>query len=188
MNARYRKEKAFNAIIYFLEHTSMCHKKKTYKLLWLLDSEHFQIIGRSITGYQYFAWKMGPVPTELHEAIESRDDAEFEEFFDVDRREDGKYVTITLVPKEGKSFDEKYFSRKEMELLEDLSRRYDMATGQEMEDLTHRPGTPWYQVWEIEHRKQEAIPYEYALSGLASEDKDIITNIAHEREAFLANY
>ncbi|MEK6410381.1 MAG: Panacea domain-containing protein [Acidobacteriota bacterium] len=185
MNTRYQKEKAFNAIIYFLEHTHVCNKKKTYKMLWFLDSEFFQIIGRSVTGYQYFAWKMGPVPTELHEAVDS-DEADFREFFDVNRQDDGRYTTITFINK--KPFDPKYFSKKEMELLSDLSARFDMATGQEMEDLTHRPGTPWYQVWTVEGRKQAPIPYEYTLSNLNPEDRDIIQSIAKDKEAFLANY
>lgn len=186
MNARQRA-KAFNAITYFLDHTHDCNKKKTYKLLWFLDSEFFQIIGRSVTGYQYFAWKMGPVPTELHEAIDAQD-GEFEEFFDVEHRSVRGYETITLISK--KPFDEKYFSRRELDLLNDLSTRFDMATGKELEDLTHRPGTPWHQVWEVEGRKRAEIPLEYAvsLSGMSAEQKDIVVHIAQEREAFLANY
>lgn len=187
MTARYHKEKAFHAINFFLAHTSVCNKKKTYKLLWFLDSEFFQMIGRSVTGYQYFAWKMGPVPTELHEAIEAQE-GEFEEFFDVERRLVKGYETISLISK--KPFDERYFSKKELDLLNDLSNRFDLATGKELEDLTHQPGTPWHQVWEIEGRKQAEIPFEYAisLSGMSPQEKDIVASIAKEREAFLVNY
>lgn len=185
MNTRRQKEKAYNAITYFLDHTHICNKKKTYKLLWFLDSEYFQIIGRSVTGYQYFAWKMGPVPTELHEAVETND-PEFEEFFDIERHIYKDYETITFVSK--KPFDEKYFSKKEMELLKELSNRFDMATGKDMEDLTHLPGTPWHQVWEVEGRRQAAIPYEYTLCALAKDEREVVSYIAKEREAFLANY
>lgn len=185
MTGRYQKEKAFNAIIFFLEHTSMCNKKKTYKLLWCLDSEFFREIGRSVTGYQYFAWKMGPVPTELHEAIEACD-PEFEEYFDIERTITKTYETITFISK--KPFEEKYFSKKELELLHDIARRCDLMTGKEMEDLTHRPGTPWHRVWEVEGRKQAAIPYEYTLQGLSEEERETVSDIAREREAFLENY
>jgi uncharacterized phage-associated protein len=186
MIVRHQNEKAFNAIIYFLEHTSMCNKKKTYKLLWLLDSEHFRAIGRSVTGYQYYAWKMGPVPTALHEAIESGD-PEFAEFFDIERYIDRKgYETISLVSK--RPFDKQYFSKKELAILGDLVNRFDLATGEEMEQWTHREGTPWYQVWHVEGKKQAEIPYEYALSSLPAEEREIILHIAEEREEFVANY
>lgn len=185
MNPHHQREKAFHAIIYFLQHTSCCYKKKTYKLLWFLDSEFFQSIGRSVTGYQYYAWKMGPVPKDLHIAIDSGDPA-FEEFFDIHPVQSGGYDAIELVGK--KPFDEKYFSKKELDLLNDVSERFDMATAKELEDLTHLPGTPWYQVWEVEGNKQAPIPYGYALSNLSADDRETISNIAQEREAFLVNY
>jgi len=187
MSARYKKEKAYQAINFFLANTSCCNKKKTYKLLWYLDSEFFQRIGRGVTGFQYFAWKMGPVPTELHELIDNPD-AEFEEFFDIERRNIKGYETITLIAK--KEFDEKFFSRAEMNLMQQLAEQFDMATGGEMEDLTHREGTPWHQVWVVEGRRQKEIPFEYAvtLSNLSPQDKETLVAIATDREAFLANY
>jgi uncharacterized phage-associated protein len=187
MIVRHQNEKVFNAITYFTEHTSMCNKKKTYKLLWLLDSEHFQAIGRSVTGYQYFAWRMGPVPTALHEAIDS-DDPNLTDAFDIQRTFSKGHETITLVPK--RPFDPKVFSKKELAILEDLANRFDMMTGDEMEKWTHQPGTPWHQVWEIEGRHQAEISYEYVinLSNLPREEKETISHIARDREDFVANY
>src|SRR5688572_28476218 len=122
MPLSYRQEKAFNAITYFLEHTSMCNKKKLFKLLWLLDSEHYQTIGRTTTGYQYFAWKMGPVPTELHEAMESGD-AELLDRFEIEQTFNTKgHATIWLTSKQ--QFNPVYFSKKELEILRTLSERY----------------------------------------------------------------
>lgn len=185
MIVSYHKEKAYNAIAFFLEHTGYCFKKKTYKLLWLLDSEHFQTIGRSVTGYQYFAWKMGPVPTELHEAIDSNDPGLLE-YFEIEEQAVGRYTAVVL--KNRRPFDSKYFSKKELAIMEDLVNRFDMATGEEMEKFTHREGTPWHRVWEVEHRPQAEIPYEYALSGLDAQDRAIVLELAEERAAFLTNY
>ncbi|EQD63619.1 hypothetical protein B1B_06949, partial [mine drainage metagenome] len=41
------------------------------KLLYLLDFEHFRQTGYSVTGMEYHAWKMGPVPTDLFEEWEA---------------------------------------------------------------------------------------------------------------------
>lgn len=164
----------------------MCNKKKLFKLLWLLDSEHYQAIGRSVTGYHYFAWKMGPVPTELHEAMESCD-PELLERFEVEKTLSTKgYVTISLTSKQ--KFDAKYFSKKELEILQNLRDRFDLMNGGEMEAYTHREGTPWYRVWKVENRKQAEIPFEYVLDDLPEEEKQIVSELAREQEAFLINY
>jgi len=186
MIKNHHKEKAYNAITYFLTHTVMCNKKKLYKLLYLFDFEHFEQTGRNVTGFDYFAWKMGPVPTELHEAIES-DDEQLLEFFDVDRQRDRRgWETITLRNK--REFDRQYFSKREMRLLESLSDRFELMNGDEMEDFTHREGMPWYRVWVEENHKQSQIPYEYALDGLEEKEREIVLDIAQERKAFLENY
>jgi uncharacterized phage-associated protein len=186
MSATHTKEKAYNAITFFLENTTMCNKKKLFKLLWLLDSEHFRQIGRSVTGYEYAAWPMGPVPVELHNAIENQE-SDLTESFDINRQTDKRNrTTITLVNK--REFDKRYFSRNELDLLQRLAYNFDVMTGDEMEAFTHREGTPWYKVWVTEGRQQAEIPYEYALDNLPEDEKESILAIAEERRAFLTNY
>ena len=186
MSSSHRKEKAFNAITFFLEHTSMCNKKKLFKLLWLLDSEHYQAIGRTVTGYHYFAWKMGPVPTELHEAMESGD-PELLARFDMEQTISTKgYTTISLTSKQ--PFESKWFSKKELKILQSLADRFELMNGGEMEVWTHREGTPWYRVWAIENRKQAEIPFEYTLIDLPEKERETVLDLAREQEAFVNNY
>lgn len=186
MIVNYHKEKAFNAITYFLHNTVLCNKKKLYKLLFLLDFEHFEQIGRNVTGFDYFAWKMGPVPTELHEAIESEDELLLE-WFGVNEQIDKRgRPTITLESKQ--DFNERYFTRRELRILESLSERFELMNGDEMEAFTHREGTPWYRVWVEEKKRQNRIPYEYALDDLEEIERDIVLSIAQERQAFIENY
>ena len=187
MIVNHHKEKAFNAISYFVNHTSACNKKKLFKLLFLLDFEHFEQTGRSVTGYDYFAWDMGPVPAELHETIENPDQ-EFLDNFDIERipMPDGYRNAISL--KNKKPFEEKYFSKRELKMLKDISDRFHDSYGKELEDFTHREGTPWYRVWEGEKRKYKEIPYEYVLDGLPEADREAVIEIAKERAVFLANY
>lgn len=186
MPINYKKEKAYNAIAFFLENTTMCNKKKLFKLLWLLDSEHFRQIGRGVTGYEYQAWPMGPVPAELNTAIES-EDAELMERFDVNRQTDKRgRLTITLVNKG--EFDRKYFSRNELELLQKLAYMFDIMTGDEMEAFTHREGTPWHTVYVVESKQQAPIPFEYALDQMPDDEKETVLALAEERRAFLTNY
>lgn len=186
MIVNYHKEKAFNAITFFLNHTSLCNKKKLYKLLFLFDFEHFEQAGRNVTGFDYFAWKMGPVPTELHEAIDSNDEKLLERF-EVNKQYDRKgREIVSLVSKQ--PFEEKFFTRRELRLLASLADRFELMNGDEMEDFTHREGTPWYRVWVEEKRNQKQIPYEYALDKLEANEREVVLSIAQDRQAFIENY
>lgn len=70
MLVSHEREKMINAIIYFANHTRHLGKIKLFKLLYLLDFEHFSQTGRSVTGLDYRAWKFGPVPVALEQEWE----------------------------------------------------------------------------------------------------------------------
>jgi hypothetical protein len=61
----HERDKLVNAILYFAHETKHFGKIKLFKLLYLLDFEHFRQTGRSVTGLDYQAWKYGPVPVEV---------------------------------------------------------------------------------------------------------------------------
>ena len=61
----HEREKLVNAILFFAHATKHLGKIKLFKLLYLLDFEHFRQTGRSVTGLDYQAWKFGPVPVEV---------------------------------------------------------------------------------------------------------------------------
>jgi uncharacterized phage-associated protein len=65
----HHREKLINAIIYFATHTKYCGKTKLMKLLYFLDFKYFKQTGKSVTGQDYFAWQMGPVPRDLFEEL-----------------------------------------------------------------------------------------------------------------------
>src|SRR3972149_1376061 len=67
----HEREKLINAIIFFADNTRFLGKTKLCKLLYFLDFGHFKETGRSVTGMDYYAWKMGPVPVDLYEEVEA---------------------------------------------------------------------------------------------------------------------
>ena len=185
MNAERQKEKTYQAITFFLTNTNNCYKKKLYKLLFLLDFEFFEAAGRPVTHLDYFAWKMGPVPTELQEAIDCHEE-ELVRRFDINVEQVGDYAAVRLVNKS--DFDQRYFSEKELEILHQLADRWRDASAKDLEDFTHREGSPWDKVWSVEHKRQQLIPLDYALDYLGEEDRNAVREIANERAAFIANY
>ena len=49
------RDKLINSILFFAEHTRALGKIKLFKLLYLLDFEHFRKTGRPVTGMEYRA-------------------------------------------------------------------------------------------------------------------------------------
>jgi uncharacterized phage-associated protein len=186
-----QQAKAIHAIIFFTRNTSVCFKKKLFKLLYLLDSEHFQKTGRSVTEFEYAAFPMGPVPVVLHEQMVAGK-GELIENFSIIREYLGtndEGSDIEGISLEGKiEFEPKYFSDRQLELLNNLCDRFYLSTGKEMEEFTHKEEFAWYRVWRHGKGNREKIPYELVLDLLPSDEKEAVLTIAQERQVFLENY
>ena len=134
----HHREKLINAIIYFAKNTKYCGKTKLLKLLYFLDFLHFKQTGKSVTGLDYFAWEMGPVPKELFEEISGN------------MKPDMKAAIKELTPEEKfqlvipkNKFNGDYFSKKEMVLLEKVSFIFKEAKADAMVESTHLKNEPW---------------------------------------------
>lgn len=133
----HHREKLINVIIYFAKKTRYCGKTKLLKLLYFLDFTHFKQAGKSVTGLDYFAWEMGPVPKELFEEISGN------------MKPDMKSA-INDLPADGfqqirskKKFDDRYFSKKELDLLKNISFIFKDAQAEAMVESTHLKNKPW---------------------------------------------
>ena len=133
----FNREKLLNAIVYFAINTKYCGKTKLLKLLYFIDFMHFKQTGKSVTGMDYFAWDMGPVPKDLFEELSGP------------MKPDMK-ATIKDLPAEvfqkiqpTRKFDRKYFSNREMKLLNDISFIFKDAKADDMVESTHLKNEPW---------------------------------------------
>ena len=131
------REKIINAIIYFANNTKYCGKTKLLKLLYFLDFRHFKETGKSVTGLDYYAWNMGPVPKDIFEELSENMKPDLKK-------------AIHELPKEGfqkirpkQKFDPKYFSGHEMKLLEEISFIFKDAKADDMVESTHLKNEPW---------------------------------------------
>jgi len=85
----------------------------------------------------YYAWDMGPVPSDLYNELTE------------DMRPDLR-TAIKELSKEGfqkiipkKKFNDDYFSKREIKLLEDISYIFRDAKADEMIESTHLKNEPW---------------------------------------------
>lgn len=133
----HHREKLINAIIYFAKNTKYCGKTKLLKLLYFLDFCHFKQTGKSVTGLDYYAWKMGPVPKDLFEELSGSMKSDLAEAIaTVPINEFQK-----IAPR--KSFSEKYFTGREKKLLERIAFIFKSAKADDMVEATHLKNQPW---------------------------------------------
>ncbi|RKZ47621.1 MAG: hypothetical protein DRR16_16695 [Candidatus Parabeggiatoa sp. nov. 3] len=176
----HQREKLINVMVYFAQNTQKCGKVKLFKLMYFLDFEHYKQIGRCVTGLNYYAWPMGPVPVDLY--------AEF----DVPAPDMLNCVQFKPIPiKNGlmlfiqpiAEFDNRYFSKRELRLMADLATQYFETSAEEIIEASHLEHQPWQRVYIQEGKKQQLIPYEYVLT---SGEKEVISELsqAHQEGEF----
>ncbi|MCJ2088802.1 SocA family protein [Methylobacterium sp. E-005] len=170
-----------NAIIFFVGNTRNLAKIKLFKLLYFLDFEHYKQTGRSVTGLDYSAWKMGPVPKDLFDEIECPSDdlaaaIKFgEKYISFDRP---PMLVITPL----KEFSSEHFTKREMRLLRDLSKEYYNARADEMIEATHLENMPWDQVYNKQNKPLHGIPYSLAIR---KDEADRMSKVAEERDELM---
>jgi uncharacterized phage-associated protein len=154
------RKKLIAAIVYFATYTNFCGKTKLFKLLYFLDFEHFKQTGRSVTGLEYYAWKLGPVPTSLYDEFDSPE-PDFLEHIKVEPTIYGGYDTLIVRPLNEP--DMSHFSKREIELMKNLAEQYKNVSATNIVEKTHLENLPWHKVYSDENKPQQLIPYQYAI-------------------------
>ena len=154
-------EKLVEAIGFFVRSTRSCGTIKLFKLLYWLDYHHFRETGRSVTGLEYFALPMGPVPTELYDQLKDRKGLLAENFditsprrVDTEDRsrtidddeptgENGgaKFIPASIKPK--KPYVRRYLTKREQRIAERLAEIFKDANAKDISDISHVRGGPW---------------------------------------------
>jgi uncharacterized phage-associated protein len=161
MIVSHARDKLINTIVYFAQHTKYCGKIKLIKLLYLLDFEHFRQTGRSVTGMDYLAWKMGPVPLNLYQEWDAPE-ADFAQAIAIEPEKVFDYMRETAVARV--DFDDSHFTRRELRIMADLAARFHESLSKPMIDVTHAELGPWVKIWDTGRGNNERIPYLLALA------------------------
>jgi uncharacterized phage-associated protein len=162
MIVSHERDKLIQAIVFFATNTSYCGKIKLIKLLYLLDFEHFRQTGRSVTGMDYRAWKMGPVPFEFYQEFDAPE-ADLAAAIDVVPEKVIDHTRERVVAKI--AFDDSHFTKRELRLMQDLASRFRNSLSKPMIDVTHAELGPWETIWDGGRGSNERIPYPLAITA-----------------------
>jgi len=156
----HEREKLINAIIFFAKHTRFLGKTKLCKLLYFLDFEHYKETGRSVTGMDYYAWKMGPVPVDLYEEVEMPEpDMAANVAFVEKLTKRGPMLTVKPLA----AFDGSLFSKRELRIMQSLAEEFRDVQSDDIIEATHLENEPWHKIYVDEGKPQHRIPYTLAL-------------------------
>lgn len=181
------RQRLINAVLFFAKNTNHCGKIKLFKLLYLLDFEHFRQTGKSVTGYDYQAWKFGPVPVDLMEEWEQLD-PDLAKVVHIVPEQVVDFTRLTVKANDGAEFDDSEFTPRHLRIMSELVERYRDTMSATMIDVTHAQNGAWDQVWQNGKGAHQPIPYALGIPDDAPE-KPILLEVARElamREASLA--
>lgn len=171
-----------NAIVFFAKNTESCGKIKLFKLLYMLDFEHFRQTGKSVTGFEYQAWKFGPVPVELMQEWEDFEE-DLRAAVEIVPERVIDYTRLAVKVREGVEFDDDDFTGRQMTILHDLCEKYLTTQSPKMIDVTHEQNGAWDKVWAGGRGAQEEIPYSLALAD-DDQNRDLILELACEANGY----
>ncbi len=176
------RNKLLNAVVYFAANTRFCGKVKLFKLLYLLDFSHFRETGRSVTGLDYLAWRLGPVPLDLAQEWEQLQ-PDLAAVVEIIPERVINYTRELVVAKA--AFDDSQFSRRELRLMEQLASLHRDEMTRPLVSFTHAERGPWDTIWDNGRGANERIPYRLAIAD-DNPNRDAILEAAQEYEAIAA--
>lgn len=153
-----------NAIVFFLFRNGGCSAHTLFRLLYLLDFQHFAETGRSVTGLTYLALESGPAPASLFEAIACSKDLPDHLAATIAKKNDATTGQTIFAVKPEVRFDGSLFSPRQLRLLEDL-----VAGDPNVESKgfggfeAHHAA--WVETWRGGDGRNAPIPYELAIAA-----------------------
>lgn len=142
-----------NILIYFSENAAPLSLTKALKLLFLLDETSVKETGVPVTWLDYKVWRLGPVAKQIYlEFRNGQKECLNNEILSLDpfveANEESIYNKRGLVLKAKVEFNDDEFSDYEIELLDEIVRKFGNWTATELVDFTHKSGSLWSQIVE----------------------------------------
>jgi uncharacterized phage-associated protein len=178
------RERLLQAVVFFASKVEALGKIKLFKLLYLFDFEHFRQTGKSATGLDYQAWKLGPVPVELMDEWEDLG-PDLARLVHIAPERVIDYERQSVKLNEGVRFDSEPFSPRQLRILEQLAEQFRSELSDRMVDVTHAQNGAWARTWRDGEGKYQEIPYALAISD-ADADAVTLRHLGEEQAMYRA--
>ena len=133
------KQKLGNTLIYMAEHTLNLSKTKSLKLLFLMEEYMVKRYHVPFLALPFEVWQAGPVVKDVF--IDLSDSGQLlGEFIRTETLDGGTYI------KSLKPFSDDEFSDCEIEMMDEIIKKYGHKTAKQLVDEVHKEGSLWYNV------------------------------------------
>lgn len=133
------KQKLGNAIVFITNRVEQLSKTKLLKLLYLMEEYMVKRYHSPFLALPYEVWQAGPVAKDVFIDLSDRPYI-LKEFIKTEIRENGIYIIPVA------TFCDDEFSELEIEMMEEVLRKYGHFTANQLVAETHKEGTLWYKV------------------------------------------
>lgn len=140
-----------------------------------------------MTGYDYQAWKFGPVPVDLMEEWEQLE-PDLAQVVHIVPEQVVDFIRYSVKANDGAEFDDSEFTPRQLRIMTELVNQYRDTLSAAMIDVTHAQNGAWDKVWQEGKGAHQPIPYALGIADDAPE-KPILLEVAKEQamhEASLA--
>ena len=131
------KQKLGNAVVYIAERARFPYKTEVLKLLYLMEEQMVLKYHVPFLAIPFSVWRMGPVSVDVYEEL-SDQPILLEAFVRLKNTGKGNIVKPKV------KFDDQEFSDAELEVMDYIMSRYGNFTSDQLIELTHREGSPWW--------------------------------------------
>lgn len=128
--------KVGNTVVYLSTRIDKLSKTKLLKLLYILDELSIKKNGIPFLNLKYKVWKFGPVSEELFIDLSSEVKL-LAGYIEKHTQGDDNYVVPIA------EFNDDEFSELDIELMDDVIRRFGQRSARELITYTHRENSPW---------------------------------------------
>lgn len=133
------KQKLGNAIVFIASRVGQLSKTKLLKLLYLMEEYMVKRYHTPFLAIPYEVWQAGPVAKDVF--IDLSDGPYIlKDFVKTEVRENGIYVLPVA------EFCDDEFSELEIEMMDEVLRKYGHLTANQLVAETHKKGSLWYNV------------------------------------------
>lgn len=186
---RIERERLVNAIAYFAKQVKFARKVKIFKLLFLLDFQHFEATGLPVTDSEYSAWDFGPVPKDLYEELEGGhappDLAKLVRI--VPNQPEGGKKSFEFKVLDKAKIDLSVFTPRQMKIMDNLIFIYRETPGTDMSEISHLPNSPW-EVTKRTKGMYAQIDYALAIDKKSPLSEEAARQIYQEHKEFVSNF
>ena len=131
------KELIGNLIVLLADRCKPLYHTKLLKLIYLVDEESVRKTGTPMTWLSYNVWQFGPVSEDIYfSKIEGVN--KFSEFIRFDPISEGKYIIRPV-----REFADSEFSDLDMQIIEDVIKKYGDLNTKQLIEITHAKGSLW---------------------------------------------